>query len=1263
MEVIVESAQGPGRRGSGYRITGSTVLTASHVVSGAVQVRVRCNADTSEEWTQDARVLGQDGDLAVLAVGRPDELTPVRYGRVPERDAVLACTGLGFPRFKFRGDASSGTYRDLCHLVGSAPVLSNRRSGTLEITVSSPPDPDPDPAYSAWEGMSGAPVFAAGRLIAVVTANHALEGAGRLEAHRIDALYRSGADEFRDALGLPPLCEDLPDVLPPVTRSLELEMHQAEVASIAPLRLFGRDAELAELTEFCSGTDPYLWWQAGPWAGKTALVSSFSVAPPDGVRVVSFFITARLAGQADAAAFSSSVIRQLSEIAERPLPLGAGGPGLLALLLTEAAGRCAGRGERLVLVVDGLDEDQGARPSVAALLPRRPPDNLRVLVTSRHHPGLPDDVPGDHPLRSCRIRPLKPSAYAQDLELRARAELNDLVRSGPDGSEVVALFTASGGGLTSADLAELTERRYYEVVWDLDSVFGRAFTDRRIADDQVFLFAHETLRDTAEQFLGPELPAYRDRLYAWALRYRDLGWPDGTPRYLLEPYARMLAERAEADRLAELALDWRRHDRMLARFRTDSAALGETDAARELLAGAPDLTRPALLALERNRLADRSTKVPNELAAVWARLGYLGHAAELSEFLYDEPLAEYGLALVEAGHYDDAAEVARQHPGYDQLAVWAALLRRAVAEDPDQVGALTAGALATMEAMPTYSATLELLIDLLDILRPFPANATLIVEKVPALVDDSEPSLPETVMEHLQVSLAMAPNNAERALLIIYDALRAFGTLSEVGRISFSGVMVCGLLRTAAVVGPAWTEERLGAEIDSVLEASRGARLMYGRSRGLSALAEADGSRAGEWAQRYLAEFLALDEQAVTNAGWDFDLDIIYGWRELLSVLTRTGRQKEVRALLRHPLLPLRPRVEACCALVRHARDGADERHNLLLEAAEWARRSAEGPDLLAQMAAASVDVDRTLAVELATEAEQRAREHPHYDTWEKTKECLARALVRLGRPDAVEDVYRAGGMPASLRADMALAHARTAPEDTLRLLSGVDDRARWRGPDGQPLQKISIEDLAKASAALEELAPDRARILVERAIARVRGRTNADKRWKGLFDVLTHAAPNRAERVLGDFAEDLRATDDWPPLRQYGLARALLHLDQRRAARLVGQVPHTDREELQSVDRIAVLAVTAPDLAVEPVERMFGEDYPLLMDELAEALIGDPKCPGNPALRPLARRCVRVALTETHWETALPPLAVLEPEAVLAVYERMRDLGVVGAS
>ncbi|MFQ6397240.1 hypothetical protein ACLMAJ_27760 [Nocardia sp. KC 131] len=81
----------------------------------------------------------------------------------------------------------------------------------------------------------------------------------------------------------------------------------AQVRDIAPQDwLFQRGEELAQLAAFCDGDEPYMWWRAGPWAGKTALMSWFALRPPEHVRVVSFFITSRLAAQADHAAFTSA---------------------------------------------------------------------------------------------------------------------------------------------------------------------------------------------------------------------------------------------------------------------------------------------------------------------------------------------------------------------------------------------------------------------------------------------------------------------------------------------------------------------------------------------------------------------------------------------------------------------------------------------------------------------------------------------------------------------------------------------------------------------------------------------------------------------------------------------------------------------------------------------------------------------------------------------------------------------------------------------
>ena len=53
-EILVTlGADEPGRRGSGYRVTARTVLTAAHVVHGAASTQVRFDADRAGEWTAD----------------------------------------------------------------------------------------------------------------------------------------------------------------------------------------------------------------------------------------------------------------------------------------------------------------------------------------------------------------------------------------------------------------------------------------------------------------------------------------------------------------------------------------------------------------------------------------------------------------------------------------------------------------------------------------------------------------------------------------------------------------------------------------------------------------------------------------------------------------------------------------------------------------------------------------------------------------------------------------------------------------------------------------------------------------------------------------------------------------------------------------------------------------------------------------------------------------------------------------------------------
>src|SRR5262249_7162088 len=92
-ELLVTCAEGR-RRGSGYRVTGDAVLTAAHVLKGAVSVDVRFEPDLPGEWTATAVSWSADAasDIAVVTVTpRPDEpaLPPARFGRIGARAAQL----------------------------------------------------------------------------------------------------------------------------------------------------------------------------------------------------------------------------------------------------------------------------------------------------------------------------------------------------------------------------------------------------------------------------------------------------------------------------------------------------------------------------------------------------------------------------------------------------------------------------------------------------------------------------------------------------------------------------------------------------------------------------------------------------------------------------------------------------------------------------------------------------------------------------------------------------------------------------------------------------------------------------------------------------------------------------------------------------------------------------------------------------------------------------------------------------------------------
>ncbi len=707
--VIAVFASGREQVGTGYLVGKKLVLTAAHCTwdknthETPIRLRVRRASDGATAEVTEV-VADADFDVATLqlaSVPWTTELPSPVFARVDRAHAGMLqdCEAIGYPLYQRRPNGEwRGTGELHCTIYltdeaesgkllmheplirpGPVSVVSERGSGAA---VSSP-----------WDGLSGALLFHRGLAIGLIVEHDPGQGRSALRALTFDRLADRAA-QFKDArrvadtLELPPV-ESLPWAKP------DKEVWSAyvqQVLRIAPEAVRDRVLELAELSQFCTGDEgPYAWWQADAWAGKSALMSWFVLHPPPGVRIVSFFITAQFPGQGDRAGFVDAVLEQLAEVVGRPLPPhlnDANGERHLLDLLDDAARTCRQRGERLVLVVDGLDEDLGVTGapmaySIAALLPVRPQQGMRVIVTGRPDPPLPNDVPDDHPLRSPGIvRFLKRSEYARVIRKEAEREVRRLRSGSSTEQNVLGLLTAAGGGLSIEDVAELADLPAEDVKEALETVAGRTFRRQNSlwqpdTAPKVYGFAHKELPKIAADILGSRLDGYRQQIHTWAESYRHRHWPNATPEYLLNGYHGLLVATGDVPRMVALAADVERHDRMLYITRGDHSAVKEIIAAQQVVLAQPrsDLVAMARLAIYRSALADRNAAIPTGLPAIWAMLGQPARGEALALSItgpYGQATALTALVEAVAGTGDlDRARV---------LAEWAETAARSITE-------------------------------------------------------------------------------------------------------------------------------------------------------------------------------------------------------------------------------------------------------------------------------------------------------------------------------------------------------------------------------------------------------------------------------------------------------------------------------------------------------------------------------------------------------------------------------------------------------
>ena len=592
VEVLADLGEGHSpryRSGSGCIVAGRTVLTAAHVVEGAVSVKVRPPDKVIREAALDTGFVGDvDGpgpDLALVELTGPGVDVPRMGLAAVDRasvsgDPVERCHAVGYPVFMERDGPDGGRVRETADAFGHVPVLSGLAGGLLSVQVSSAPRPLPPGqtalGQSQWSGMSGAPVVAGGLLLGVVTEHAPRAGDSAITATPLTALEAdpahpgwgpgvadpgawwarlgcSGAGALR-RLPAPPVRTQ------PAYRATVRDIHRRTET------LAGRQGELAELASFAAGTDGYRWLTGGAWAGKTSLLAEAVAVMGDQCDVVCYFLSRREA-DADSSKFLAAVVPQLAYLLEEDPP--AADSHQFRALWQRAARRAETDDRPLLLVVDGLDEDlrPPGLPSVAALLPPGAGGRIHILVSSRPHLDLRRDLPPGHALAQTEPVTIRPFEGGDELADLAFQELGDLLRRDDDGlaADVLGLLTAAAGPLAVADLAAMSAvapqsaaltRRIRRLV---TVEAARSLQPVGLAKGDRYQFAHGSLLEQAQENEDLSDPEYLRRIHQWADSWQAAGWPPldgaghGTPRYLLDTYPSTLTE--DPPRLAALAGD------------------------------------------------------------------------------------------------------------------------------------------------------------------------------------------------------------------------------------------------------------------------------------------------------------------------------------------------------------------------------------------------------------------------------------------------------------------------------------------------------------------------------------------------------------------------------------------------------------------------------------------------------------------------------------------------------------------------------------
>ena len=460
--------------------------------------------------------------------------------------------------------------------------------------------------------------------------------------------------------------------------------HIEVLRELAPDTLVDREQELADLEAFVRNSGG-VWYamEADMVSGKTTVMASFALNPPDDVHMASFFIR-RIGGDGnDRGRFAFVMGAQLAKILGHEYTEPVRDPAQrteFRQLLRRAATACrsATVPRPLVLLIDGIDEDSyfenpdGAdAKSILSLLPRHLPEGVKIITASRPNPRLPEDVLCD---ANRRIVSLKPSSIAE--KSINRKDIAEFFKSNV-AVDIGAFLAACGGVLTVKDLRKLLTMRGYQRTrtWDVreyvDRSPGRILTPINVGfggqEVLAYRLGHDVVTRAVIRELDPDsfgegdepederwwapirqqaLAPYRVIIRKWVKECVSRGWGQNTPSYMLSEacFDLMIGDKGDCSSSVQIVLGRDRYNEMQRRFGRRSQVLRMID--RECFA-ILDMSRGEIpesvttsifeVAESRKSLVQASTYIPGLLKLYVSYLNIAPEAALDMIMAVDEP--------------------------------------------------------------------------------------------------------------------------------------------------------------------------------------------------------------------------------------------------------------------------------------------------------------------------------------------------------------------------------------------------------------------------------------------------------------------------------------------------------------------------------------------------------------------------------------------------------------------------------------------------